>query len=769
MEWSPIDGRIFKVDPSGPADGIAMSGDTILSIDGHPPSQTRFIFTSKVAGDRVQLVIQRGEEIYNHQLTLTTPSWSELAERLGLTVVALAFAVIGTLVLSFTPSSLSNNLFSLLCLCVSGILVSGFISSQGPDWASGVFNVLLWWIGPLTVHLHMNFPERRFHKRSLIVLIVLYLVAFLGSLPYILVGSGQLQASSINVAMYTAGRFNLVINLIIVVVILVNTYVNARHKRTRQQIRIISFFGILSLLIVVILTLLPSVLIYRPLIPYELSFLFLLLIPVSYGYSIVRYRLMGLERALNRGAALGLVFTLLVAIYIVIISLVEGFFPNSIIENPLLSLLIILPLAIIFEPLRKRIQFFVDWIFYGGWYDYRSAISNITEGFSQFTNANLLGQKIIERLEKILRLDYAYLIRISSMGYIFPIPESASFIKDLLSRIEKSNFPSLPIDGILHQYLLKNPIAIEVREIKKILINREVTKEEGELLADLDEAWIAPILANEVLLGLLVLGPKSGREVFSSEDFDIVKLVSRHAGIALYNIQLLNELRHRATEIHQLHQEILRAREAERKRLSLELHDDIIQSLVGLNFDLGLLDSEDVPVFRNEISKIIRGLREICSGLRPPALDNLGIVPAIRSLLRQLDNKSEGTLRTNFYVDGDEGLPIPEDLAVNIYRVLAESLNNVYRHAEANQVDIKLGIFPEMISVEVKDDGRGFKVPRPLGKLITDKHFGLVGMRERIEYFNGDLSINSSEDSGTHITISIPMENRMRVTLSERN
>jgi two-component system sensor histidine kinase DegS len=122
----------------------------------------------------------------------------------------------------------------------------------------------------------------------------------------------------------------------------------------------------------------------------------------------------------------------------------------------------------------------------------------------------------------------------------------------------------------------------------------------------------------------------------------------------------------------------------------------------------------------------------------------------------------------NLQVKGDEELPIPVDIALNTYRVLNESLRNVLRHAEARQVDIRIDLQPDRVYIAVKDDGCGFSVPQPLGKLLADHHFGLVGMRERVEHFHGDLSIESFPGKGTQIEASIPLDESPRNPDTER-
>jgi signal transduction histidine kinase len=470
---------------------------------------------------------------------------------------------------------------------------------------------------------------------------------------------------------------------------------------------------------------------------------------------------------LNRGAAYVLVFTILIGLYVILIAMIDRLLPSSLHDNTSIASITVILLGMTFEPLRKRLQYFVDWVFYGGWYDYRSATANITEGFGQYTDADKLGEIIIQRLKQTLRLEYAYMLRISSQGFIFPLSKSEN-VQKLFTNKHNTSPLSIPAAGVLTQILLRRNQAIEVKEFKRILKEELDTEMEHCIVDEFEGAKISPILGSEAILGLLILGPKNGQEVFSNEDFDIVTLVSRHAGIALQNIQFLNELRHRASEINQLHQEIVRAREEERKRLSHELHDNIIQALIGLNFDLSHLQSEEAPNLRGKVRRIVSDLRQMCSELRPPTLDNLGLVPAIRSLLRELETTNGHLPKIQFRVEGDENIHIPEYIALNTYRVLSESLRNILRHAKANEVQIWLNLRPEKVCLEVKDDGCGFSVPQPLGKLLADQHFGLVGMRERVEYLQGDLSIKSSRGKGTRIVASIPLTDPLGSLAQER-
>jgi signal transduction histidine kinase len=758
MDWSRINGLVRSVEPDSPAFNMVRPGDVILQIEGVPSSRSAEVYATLHSGDDIHLSILRNGQVIQKELHLIPAAESELFHRLAPLIVAFAFLIIGIIVKGFAPSSTSTNLFFFLCLFGSGILSSGSISARGPEWTSGLFILLLWWIGPLAVHLHLHFPESRSSSLRRTLHIPLYLFAMIGCLPYAIIGPYQLQSSILDRILYFAGRFFLVFNLLLVIMLLITSYIRATSARSRQQIRLVTLFSVISLLLVISLTILPGAILLQPIFPYETSFLFLLFIPLAYSYAIVRYRLIRLERFLNRGAAYVLVFSILIAIYLGIIAIIEIALPFSIHEKPILCLLLMLPLAISFEPMRNHLQQFVDWVFYGGWYDYRSAIRKITQGLEETTDARSLGEVLCQRLKDTLRLNEAFLVLIEADGSIMIHPPPGNSNPGYLRAPYALDQLLLPQSCALIQFFLKHSSPIHTNELKRALKNSPLTNWEQSLMDDIPGKLTAPILGNNRLLGLLLIEPKTGREVFSSEDYDILAVVCRQVGISLQNIQLLDELRYRAAEVNQLHKEIMRTREEERKRLARELHDEIIQALVGLNFRLSQLDTLHLSPMRDEVREIIYDLRRICSELRPTTLDNLGLVSAIRSRIRELAGANHKSIEFDFSVLGDEDQPIPEDIALCLYRVLNEALNNAIKHAQARQVEVEIEIRYDAVILSVKDDGRGFLIPHPLGKLLDDQHFGLVGMREQIEHFQGELEIQSRPNEGTCIVASIPIK-----------
>ena len=214
----------------------------------------------------------------------------------------------------------------------------------------------------------------------------------------------------------------------------------------------------------------------------------------------------------------------------------------------------------------------------------------------------------------------------------------------------------------------------------------------------------------------------------------------------------------------QLHQQVVLAREEERKHIARELHDQIVQALVGLNYHLAELGQQRageaeplIARLQMDVRDVIHTVRRICVDLRPPVLDSLGLVAAIRSHLRRIEG--EGTYRISLQVTGDSQQLIPEAAAVCMYRVLQEALINVTRHAGARHVWVQLQIDPTVVTLRVRDDGRGFQVPAQLEQLLLKQHFGLVGIRERLDMLDGTFDIESQPGWGTcvHAAVALPL------------
>jgi signal transduction histidine kinase len=298
--------------------------------------------------------------------------------------------------------------------------------------------------------------------------------------------------------------------------------------------------------------------------------------------------------------------------------------------------------------------------------------------------------------------------------------------------------------------------------LREKVAHSPLTPNEQRLLACTQNRVWVPLIGRDELIGILVLGRKQYDDPFDGEDFQILEVAARHASITIQNTSLLLELQQHAADMERLHQQLIRAREEERKRLARELHDEIIQALVGLNYDLSQIEMLDATSHQAQVRKLLQqvyqlmgDLRKICKELRPPALDSLGLVSALRSRLREIG--SEGTLRVELIVRGNEETSLPEELEVCLFRVLQEALVNVQKHAQASQVTVRLAMEPTRVCLSIQDNGCGFSIPAHLSHFMDDGHFGLVGTRERLELVGGKLTLRSISEQGTCLEAWVPL------------
>lgn len=201
----------------------------------------------------------------------------------------------------------------------------------------------------------------------------------------------------------------------------------------------------------------------------------------------------------------------------------------------------------------------------------------------------------------------------------------------------------------------------------------------------------------------------------------------------------------------------VRSQEEERRRLSLDLHDDPVQTLIAVGHELDSLkdlNSQGAMLAdaRNSIAEVVRKLRDIGSELHPPALDDMGVVSAVRGMLSDLSRKD--SFASGFNVNG-EPRRLPAETEVAIFRIAQEALRNAARHAAASRVSVDITFAAKEVVLEVLDDGVGFDAS---GFRYDQRgHFGLLGMKERSEMMGGRFEISSAPGKGTRVAAHLPV------------
>ena len=200
--------------------------------------------------------------------------------------------------------------------------------------------------------------------------------------------------------------------------------------------------------------------------------------------------------------------------------------------------------------------------------------------------------------------------------------------------------------------------------------------------------------------------------------------------------------------------------EEERRRLSRELHDETAQVFSAVKIELGVL-RDNVPADQTArldqvlglIDTGIRSIRNVTNDLRPSLLDDLGLLPALRSLVGEFGERSG--IRVGLAAPAALP-PLSEEAELALFRALQEALSNVLRHAEARSVDVGISVRRDGVLLEVRDDGRGLAAGFPPEGLERGGHMGLAGMRERIGALGGTVRLHGEPGAGAMLEVLVP-------------
>lgn len=209
---------------------------------------------------------------------------------------------------------------------------------------------------------------------------------------------------------------------------------------------------------------------------------------------------------------------------------------------------------------------------------------------------------------------------------------------------------------------------------------------------------------------------------------------------------------------------ITQSQEDERRRIARDLHDETIQSLLAIARRLELYQAvENNPAgparlaeLQTMVANTLRGVRELSQDLRPLVLEDLGLIPALRTLIHTLSLGQEPKLPIQLEAPAT-ALNLSPEQELAFYRITQEALANIYKHAQASQVLIRLSFDAKTVRLEIKDDGAGFQTPASLGEFAQRGCFGLMGMQERAWAVGGWLSLVSTPSQGTQVSVTLPL------------
>jgi signal transduction histidine kinase len=420
-----------------------------------------------------------------------------------------------------------------------------------------------------------------------------------------------------------------------------------------------------------------------------LAFLF---VPVTLGLAILRYRLWDIDVVINRSLVYGALTFGLLGLYIALVDGVGAVMPGS--GRLPISLLATALIAVLFAPLRGRLQSGVNRLMYGERDDPYRVLTRLGERFGAALEPEAVLPTIAETVAQAMRSPHAA-ITLEPAG----TPEPGA---------RRGAFGAAPL-GLPLEYQGK-------------------------------------------MVGELLVAPRGPGEEFSPADRRLLGDLARQIGPAAHAVRL-------TADLQRSRERLVTAREEERRRLRRDLHDGLGPQLAALTLKIETIrnrfahDAElDVALvdLTARTQAALSDIRRLVYGLRPPALDELGLLSAIGQTAAQYSRPGDGELRVT--VDAPESLPpLPAAVEVAAYRIAEEALTNVVRHASACTCRLSVSLDGErnLLRLQVVDDGRGLSAHFRAG-------VGLVSMRERAEELGGSCSVAALPARGTAVTVELP-------------
>lgn len=301
------------------------------------------------------------------------------------------------------------------------------------------------------------------------------------------------------------------------------------------------------------------------------------------------------------------------------------------------------------------------------------------------------------------------------------------------------------------------------------LMLTEETSIDHPLRRAMTEMGISSVLCLPLVVKGRVIGvlrsSKRGGSPFTHSDLELLSILCGQAAIAIENARLFSRVKRQQNRVEQLLRQTLLAQEHERQRISLEIHDGAAQWMVAASYRIRAFDrilaKDKLSQSRMELAEIkkvidqsIKELRRVIFDLQPPALGELGLLGALHQNLQNFE-KDTG-IACSFRIEGTPPTLSPVyDIA--LYRVTQEALANVRKHAQATKVDVILRFQGDDLSLEIRDNGKGFDPSKVLNNARSTGRLGLSGMKDRAQTLGGTMTVESAKGAGTTIALTLPL------------
>jgi len=281
------------------------------------------------------------------------------------------------------------------------------------------------------------------------------------------------------------------------------------------------------------------------------------------------------------------------------------------------------------------------------------------------------------------------------------------------------------------------------------------------------EALALPLMADGQVTGVLALArEKDGRQPMSLDELSLTAGIARQLGLSIETARLQRQAQEREKVLAELLYQVVGAQESERQRIARELHDATAQSLTAIALGIRGLEnalesqapelSRQMETIESFATSALGDLRRLISDLRPPQLDDWGLVSAIRWYVQSF-HQHHPQIQVELVVQREHAR-LPQEFETVIFRITQEALTNIAKHAHADHATITLQMNPAHLDLTVEDNGQGFDPGQVLDHNgQTTPGWGLLGIRERARLLGGSYQVGSAPGQGTRVQVHVPI------------
>jgi signal transduction histidine kinase len=727
---------ISNLDPGGPGEKAGLLvGDEIVTIDGKEIKNLNIpVHQPKKPGEIEQYVIQR-----DHQ-TLTFPvqvgSYVDhldyLTDIVPIQLLSLLICLLGLVLLFFSPPSDVRGRL----IAIAWVLAGVALTATGPGYSSCA------WFAPNVAMLtfaisifvataaHLYFPVPAFSNRTrnfiiwtLLGISIFLVIAYLMEQIYFAIHELNPPTS----ITFKAINYIFYFSLLFDIGLLLKNHYFVEDQDIKRQTSIIFLGTLIGFLPFLVFSALPVLIFGRGsefiLLPSNVSSLLLIFIPISYGYVIYQRKLLKIDFIINRVLVLFLLILLTLFASFTILSLISKLFhlPTQMaLAGSILCVLVALPSA----TLQKKIQVQVDRILYGGYYDYTTVTSDLSNRLAQTIDRSSFINLLTHELPEKMKVKKSTVLLLADNSLEIQGSHEHAF--------------SVPLGDEICGKLATNQAPILAQNLWKL--TGPDTIERWKLLS-----WaqlFVPIVHRDTLYGVLILGDRTSGEIYSNQDLQILGTVGQQAALSIANIILVEALRGLA-------QQMVRSDEEQRKKVARDLHDSVLQNLFFVKQRLSRSDPEAASFVDHTITM----LRQTIKNQRSSLLDR-GLTLALQGLINHMEQLAEDDIAILWHNYLDEEILLTDEKATSIYRIVQESLSNVLKHAQADKAIVTAKKDKGYLEIQIEDDGIGIASQN---QAQVGHHYGLLGMHERALMIGAEMSITSQPGMGTTVSVKIKL------------